>query len=149
MRLHLNKRGTSVVSKNFVGEISNVFQWQYISRSPSGEFVALTKAFDALNQVVVAHLNINLIRNTFKALIQNISGQVGLLMISKTKINKSFPKIQFLAKGFSDLFRMDGNIPGGGILLYVREDISTKLLSSDCFLVELNLHKRKWLISSS
>ena len=141
MRLHLNKRGSSVLSNNFVGEISNVFQWQYISRSPSGEFDALTKAFDALNQVAVAHLNINLIRNTFKALIQNISGQVGLLMISKTKINKSFQKIKFLTKGFIDLFRMDGNIPGGGILLYVREDISTKLLPPECFLVELNLHK--------
>ena len=75
-------------------------------------------------------------------------------MISETNINESFPKSQFLIKGFSDPFRIDRNVHGRGILLYVREDIPTKLLSiepipSECFFVELNLRKRKWLISCS
>ena len=38
-------------------------------------------------------------------------------------------KSQFLKKGFSDPFRIDQNARGGGILLYVRVDIPTKLLS--------------------
>lgn len=53
-------------------------------------------------------------------------------------------------KGFGDPFLTDRNIHVGGILLYAREDIPGKLLSadpkpSDCFFVELNLRKQKWL----
>ena len=57
-----------------------------------------------LNNLVVAHLNFNSVRNKFEALIQNVSGGVELLMISKTKLDESFPKNHFLIKGFSDPF---------------------------------------------
>ena len=95
-----------------------------------------------LNKLVVAHLNINSIRNKFEALLQNVSGEVDLLMISEKKIDESFPKSQFLIKGFSDPFRIDRNVHARGILLYVREDIPTKLLSiepipSECFSLSL------------
>ena len=49
--------------------------------------------------------------------------------------------------------RLDRNSKGGGIILYDREDIPSKLINSSCtnhgkeyFLVELNLRKQKWLI---
>ena len=50
--------------------------------------------------------------------------------------------------------RVDRNVHGGGILLYVTGNIPSKLLSiepihSKCFFVELNLRERKWLISCS
>ena len=48
-----------------------------------------------LNELVVTHLNINLIRNKFEALLKNVSGEVNLLMISETKIDESFTKRQF------------------------------------------------------
>ena len=75
-------------------------------------------------------------------------------MISETKIDDSFPKGQFQMKGFSDPFRVDRNCHGGGILLYAREDIPVKLLSveplpTECFFVEINLRKRKWLVCCS
>ena len=57
-----------------------------------------------LNNLVVAHLNFNSVRNKFEVLIQNVSGEVELLMISKPKLDESFPKIHFLIKGFSDPF---------------------------------------------
>ena len=44
-----------------------------------------------LNNLVVVHLNIYSIRNKFEAPIQNVSGEVHLLMISETKIDESFP----------------------------------------------------------
>ena len=77
-----------------------------------------------------------------------------LLMISEAKTDKSFPKSQFLIKGFSDPFHIDRNVHGGGTLIHVREDISRKLLSiepipSECFFVDLNLRKGKWVISCS
>ena len=50
-------------------------------------------------------------------------------MISETKLDESFPIGQFLIDGCSVPFRLDRNKNGGGILLYVREDIPSKLLS--------------------
>ena len=47
-----------------------------------------------------------------------------------------FPIGQFLLNGYSNPFRLDRNAHGGGMLLYVREDIPSKLL-----LVEQNLIK--------
>ena len=49
-------------------------------------------------------------------------------MISKTKLDDSFPTAQFLIKGFSAPYRFDGSSKGGGLLLYIREDISSKIL---------------------
>ena len=66
-------------------------------------------------------------------------------MVSETKLDDSFPEAQFLIEGFHSPFRFifDCNINGGGIMLYVREDIPTKLLSHDfpgveSFFVEIN-----------
>ena len=44
-------------------------------------------------------------------------------MLSDTKIDDSFPKGQFLIKGFGDPFRIDRNVNGGRILFYVGEDL--------------------------
>ena len=75
-------------------------------------------------------------------------------MISETKIDDSFPKGQFLIKGFCEPFRIDRSIYGGGILFYVREDIPVELLSVEPFpaeflFVEINLRKKKWLVCCS
>ena len=92
----------------------------------------------------------NSIRDKFEAPIQNVSGEVDLLMVSEKKIDES----QFLIKSFSDPFRTNRNIHWGGILLYVRKGIPTNLLCiepipSECFFAELNLCKSKWLMSCS
>ena len=50
-------------------------------------------------------------------------------MISKTKLDESFLTSQFFMNGFSSPHRLDRNCNGGGILLYIREDIPSKLLS--------------------
>ena len=107
-----------------------------------------------LNRLIFAHLNINSIRNKFEFLAKDLASSVDLLMISETKIDNSFPKGQFLIKCFCEPFRIDRNIHEGGILLYVREDIPVKLLSveplpTECFFVEINLRKRKWLVCCS
>ena len=92
-----------------------------------------------LSKLVIAHLNITLVRNKFEALIQNVRGEI---------FDESFSKSQFLIKYFGDPFRTDQNIHVGGFLLYVREDIFAKLLStkpkpSECFSVKLYLCKQK------
>ena len=65
-------------------------------------------------------------------------------MISETKIDASFPIDQILLNSYSTPFRLDRNAHGGGILLYVQEDIPSKLLLVEKnliegFFVEINL----------
>ena len=52
-------------------------------------------------------------------------------MRSETKIGVSFPIGQFLLNGYSTPFRLDRNAHGGSILLFVREDISSKVLFAE------------------
>ena len=52
-------------------------------------------------------------------------------MISKTKIDESFPLAQFKVNGFNAPFRLDRNSNGGGIMLFVRDDIPAKLIASE------------------
>ena len=79
-----------------------------------------------LNKLVVAHLNINSLRLKFDSLVQKITGNVNILMISETKLDNSFPEGQFLIEGYSKPYRIDRNCHGGGIMLYVRADIPSK-----------------------
>ena len=50
-------------------------------------------------------------------------------------------------------YRFDRNGNGGGIMLYIREDIPSKLIEVDIkiegIFVEINLRKKKWLLSCS
>ena len=67
-------------------------------------------------------------------------------------VDKSFPIGQFINEGFGVRYRVDRNGNGGGIMLFVREDISSKLFSvenspTEAFFVEINLRKKKWLFS--
>ena len=61
----------------------------------------------------------------------DMSGNVNLLVFSETKIDDRFPKAQFLIKGFGDSFRIDRNANEGGVLFYARENIPTKLQSTE------------------
>ena len=68
-------------------------------------------------------------------------------MISESKLDNSFPTDQFLMSGYRRPFRLDPNGNGGGILLYVREDIPSKLSLEEkepieSFFVEINLRKQ-------
>ena len=47
------------------------------------------------------------------------------------KIDSSFPSVQFYLEGYATPYRLDRNANGVGILLYVREDITSKLLNTD------------------
>ena len=107
-----------------------------------------------INKLIFGHLNINSLRNKFDLLYEQIKGSIGIFMISETKLDDSFPQGQFLIEGFHSPFRFDRNKTGGGILLYVREDIPAKVLSHDfptaeSFFVEIILDKKKRLINCS
>ena len=57
----------------------------------------------------------------------------------------------FLIDGYTPPFRLDRDNNGGGIILFVSEDVPCKLLSvenhpMEGFYVETNLRKTKWLL---
>lgn len=106
-----------------------------------------------VNRLVIAHLNVNSLRNKFESLKLLVKGNIDILVISETKLDESFPTPQFAIEGYSIPFRIDRNDRGGGVLLYVREDLPCKELnrfptsnSFEGIFIELNLRKTKWLI---
>ena len=84
-----------------------------------------------LNRIVLAHLNINSLRNKFDLLADQIKGNVDVLAISERKLDYSLPSGQFKIPIYASPFRLDRNQNGGGILVFVREDIPLKFLSCE------------------
>ena len=108
------------------------------------------------NHIIIAHLNINSIRNIFEMLKEVVGNKIDVLLISKTKLDDTFPLNQFILEGFTPPYRIDRTAHGGGLMLFVREDIPSKLLpninpscSIENIFVEINLRSKKWLISGS
>ena len=78
------------------------------------------------NRIVLAHLNINSLRNKFDILIDQITGKVDVMVISDTKLDDSFPESQFKIPGYSSIFRFRFRWRYHGIVL---EDITATFLS--------------------
>ena len=109
-----------------------------------------------INKLIVGSLNINSISGKFEQLKTVINGNIDILLVVETKLDATFPESQFVIEGYSAPYRLDGNRNGGGILIYVREDIPSKKLSKhnfpddiEGFFIEINLRKTKWLIFGS
>ena len=79
------------------------------------------------NRILIAHLNINSLRNKFEILKETITNKV--LLISEPKFDSSFSLNQFHIDGLTTPYRLDRNQNGGGIMLYIREDIPSKSLT--------------------
>ena len=101
--------------------------------------------------LIVGHLNVNSLRNKFLSTKDLLADNIDLLLLSETKLDDSFPLSQFRIDGYR-LFRKDRDRFGGGLCLFVNEDIPfreiecTFLHGSEYLSVESNLRKRKWLV---
>ena len=105
-----------------------------------------------VNRLVIGHLNINSLPHKFDQLKSIIGKNIDILVITETRIDSSFPNSQFRIEGFSMPYRFDRNRLGGGIIVYVRDDISSKQPTRHKFpediegiFIEVNLRKTKWL----
>ena len=74
-------------------------------------------------------------------------------MISETKIDDSYATNQFIIQRYAAPLRLDRNSRGGGILIYVREDIPCKEFKCqkhskdiECIYFEINLRNNKWFL---
>ena len=106
------------------------------------------------NRIVLAHFNIKSLRNKFDILTNKVSGNVDVMVISETKLDDSFPESQFKIPGYSSPFRLDWDKNGGGIMVFVQEDITAKFLlfedkPIEALFIELYFRKEKWLLSYS
>ena len=73
------------------------------------------------NNVIIGNLNINSLAFKFDELRLLVTGIFGILIITKTKLDKTFSLSQFHIDGFSTPYKLDRNRNGGGITIYIRE----------------------------
>ena len=81
-----------------------------------------------------------------------VSGYFDVIIVTGTKVDDLFPKAQFYINGFSISYTLDRNRNGGGLMIYVRNDIPSKMLIKHdlpedikAAFIELNFRKCKWL----
>lgn len=106
-----------------------------------------------VNRLMVGTLNINSLANKFVQLKEVIGTYLDVIVLIETKLDSSFPTAQFLIAGYKEPFRQDRNKFGGGIMVFVREDIPSKTVTKHKFkryiegiFIELNLRKTKLLL---
>ena len=103
--------------------------------------------------VITGKLNINSISGKCDQLKCLISNHADILVLAETKLDETFTTSSFPKVGFSSPFQLDWNRKGGDILIYMRSDILSKLLTKHSFpndieglFVEINFRKSKWLL---
>ena len=165
-RLHLNRKGTKILSNNIELFFKN---WLYLNSLSPSELPAI-ETFDSIefsplkrlkstsrckNSVVISYLNVNSIRNKIDAAADGILENVDILCIGESKLDSSFPAGQFSVRGFKKPIRFDVSNTSGGLLLYTRENLPFQRLNCpvvnddiQCIIGELNLRKQIWLILS-
>ena len=105
---------------------------------------------DNAKSIIVSHLNINSIRNKF-TFAESIVKAFDLFLISESKLDSTFPMNQFHIFGFK-IFRLDRNRFGGGLILYINENIPCRPLNDhptfpnlELIAIEIHQNKRRWL----
>ena len=75
-----------------------------------------------------------------------IGNKIDSLLISETKLDNTFPWSQFILEGFTPPYRLDRTEHGGGLMLFIRENMPSKLLPNvnpsgniENIFVEINL----------
>ena len=110
-----------------------------------------TFRFKNSKNLIMGHLNINSLRNKFESIKPIISPNFDIFLVSETKLDESFPNNQFSISGYR-MFRQDRNCFGGGLCIYVKENIASKQLNlhldkeTEATYLEINMQLRKWLV---
>ena len=107
--------------------------------------------FKNVSKTIIGQININSISSKLNQLKELVLKHV-VLVVCETNLDETFPISQFHMDGFSLPYRLDRNRNGGGVMIFVKEFIPSKLLTKHNFpsdveglFVELNFRKSKWL----
>ena len=181
--LHLNESGSRCLAINFLERIKKFWKNErYVSIVEEDELAICSKTANLSNShiqsekeknksqninlkslweenpecPILAQINLNSMRNKFQFLASQVINNVDVLLVSGTKLDDSFPTAQCLLDGFSKPYRLVRCWNGGGILLYVKDDIYSCLLTDhrlpdnlECFFTEINISNKKWLLCCS
>ena len=62
-------------------------------------------------------------------MLKEVTGnKIDILLLSKTKLDNTFPLSKFILEEFTPPYRLDRTEHGGGLMLFIREDIPSKQL---------------------
>ena len=62
-----------------------------------------------------------------------MTGTIDILVISETKLDDIFPVGKFIIEGYGVRYRVNRNANGEGIMLFIRQDVTSKLLQQRVF----------------
>ena len=82
------------------------------------------------SNITLSHLNINSIKKKFDDLKLIVHENVDILCLAETKIDESFPTAQFLLPGYHKPYRLDISDKQGGLLIYIKAHLPSRLLSN-------------------
>ena len=106
-----------------------------------------------INRLMIGCLNINSLASKFDILKEIMSNNLDILVVLETKLDDSFPTNQFIISGYTKPYRINRNKFGGGVMIYVKENIPSKELNKHNFtktieglFLEINLRKTKLLL---
>ena len=106
---------------------------------------------DNASNTIIGHLSINSFRKKF-VFVKNIIKLFDVFLVSESKLDYTFPSNQFRTNGYN-IFRLDHNRFGGGLILYINENIPCKPLqehvhipSFEIIAIEFNQNNQKWLL---
>ena len=127
---------------------------QYGNIRAKGNAFTSTKSIKAKHpkNLFFGHLNVNSIRNKFVSIEEVIKRTFGIFLISETKIDYSFPNVQFKFEGYK-CSRKDRDAFGGGLFFYVNEKLNCRSLESclpntiiEILPLEIRLSNSIWLV---
>ena len=106
-----------------------------------------------VSKVIIGNLNINSLPNKFDLLREIVLKYVEVLVITEAKLEDTFLTSQFLVTGFSEPYRLNRNRKRGGIMIFIRDDIPSEMLTKHVFqddievlFIKLIFRKAKWLL---
>lgn len=76
--------------------------------------------------VLLSYFNIDSIRNKFDDLKHVVMEHADICCVSETKLDNTFQAGQFLIQGCKQPFRKDVTDKSGGLIMYVKNDLSAK-----------------------
>lgn len=107
-------------------DVSKTFEIT-LSNCEYNPFETLKKVWtNNASRVLIGHLNISFTRNKFNMWSRMFGDNSDILMVSKTKLDLSFPQSHFIIEGYPPPFRYNRNSDGGGIFLFIKKDIPAK-----------------------
>ena len=111
--------------------------------------------FENLKHPLISYFNINSLRNKITDLRETMSYLCpDYLVLSKTKLDDSFPLPQFSMPDYEIQARRDKHKNEGGFIGFVKKGLVCKRLknfksrASECICSEIGICKRKWLCFS-